>query len=175
LGRQSKYPEEFRRQAAMLVVDGQRPAREVARELGVNHETLRNWVDGLKRERAAPGGPISPDERAELARLRRRVAELELEKEILKKSRGLLRQGDGAVSRGEILAFIASEHAEYEPVDRVLVEREHVPQPAQPLGQRLGARRPPAPVPRAADGGTGRLAGRGAAAGERRLSGWRCW
>jgi len=48
LGRQSKYPEEFRRQAAMLVVDGQRPAREVARELGVNHETLRNWVDGLK-------------------------------------------------------------------------------------------------------------------------------
>jgi len=61
------------------------------------------------------------------------------------------------VSRGEILAFIASEHAEYEPVDRVLVEREHVPQPAQPLGQRLGARRPPAPVPRAADGGTGGL------------------
>jgi transposase len=86
LGRQSKYPEEFRRQAAMLVVDGQRPAREVARELGVNHETLRNWVDGLKRERAAPGGPISPDERAELARLRRKVAELELEKEILKKA-----------------------------------------------------------------------------------------
>ena len=85
MGRQSKYPEEFRRQAAMLVVDGQRPAREVARELGVNHETLRNWVDGLKRERAAPGGPISPDERAELARLRRRVAELELEREILKK------------------------------------------------------------------------------------------
>ena len=86
MGRQSKYPEEFRRQAAMLVVDGQRPAREVARELGVNHETLHNWVDGLKRERAAPGGPISPDERAELARLRRKVAELELEKEILKKA-----------------------------------------------------------------------------------------
>jgi transposase len=86
LGRVSKYSEEFRRQAAMLVVDAHRPVREVARELDVNHETLRNWVAALRRERAAPGGPVSADERAEIARLRRRVAELELEKEILKKA-----------------------------------------------------------------------------------------
>jgi transposase len=86
LGRVSKYSEEFRRQAAMLVVDARRPVREVARELDVNHETLRNWVAALRRERATPGGPVGADERAELARLRRRVAELELEKEILKKA-----------------------------------------------------------------------------------------
>ena len=86
MGRVSKYSEEFRRQAAMLVVDGHRPVREVARELDVNHETLRNWVASLRRERAAPGGPVSVDERAEIARLRRRVAELELEKEILKRA-----------------------------------------------------------------------------------------
>ena len=86
MGRVSKYTEEFRRQAAMLVVDGRRPVREVARELDVNHETLRNWVAALRHERATPGGPVGPDERAELARLRRRVAELELEKEILKKA-----------------------------------------------------------------------------------------
>ncbi|WP_425432452.1 transposase [Geodermatophilus saharensis] len=87
LGRVSKYSEEFRRQAAMLVVDGGRGVRDVARELDVNHETLRNWVGALKRERATSGGPVSGDERAQLARLRRRVAELELEKEILKKPR----------------------------------------------------------------------------------------
>ena len=86
MGRVSKYSEEFRRQAGMLVVDGHRPVREVARELDVNHETLRNWVAALRRERAAPGGPVSADERAEIARLRRRVAELKLEKEILKKA-----------------------------------------------------------------------------------------
>jgi transposase len=70
----------------MLVVDARRPVRDVAREPDVNHETLRNWVAALRRERVAPGGPVSADERAEIARLRRRVAELELEKEILKKA-----------------------------------------------------------------------------------------
>ena len=86
MGRVSQYSDEFRRQAAMLVVDGGRAVRDAARELDVNHETLRNWVGALRRERAAPGGPVSVDERAELARLRRRVAELELEKEILQKA-----------------------------------------------------------------------------------------
>lgn len=82
----SKYPDEFKRQAASLVVDGGRSVRDVARELDVNHETLRNWVAAMRKERATPGGPISPDERAELNRLRRQVAELELEKEILRKA-----------------------------------------------------------------------------------------
>ena len=82
MGRQSKYPEEFRRQAASLVVDGGRGVRDVSREVGIKHETLRNWVGALRRERATPSGPVNGDERAELARLRRRVAELELEKEI---------------------------------------------------------------------------------------------
>lgn len=83
---QSKYPEEFKRQAASLVVDGGRGVRDVARELGVNHETLRNWVAAMRKERAAPGGPITADDRAELVRPRRKVAELELEKEILRKA-----------------------------------------------------------------------------------------
>jgi transposase len=82
----SKYPDEFKRQAASLVVDGGRSVRDVARELDVNHETLRNWVAAMRKERATPGGPITADERAELNRLRRQVAELELEKEILRKA-----------------------------------------------------------------------------------------
>ncbi|SCG38006.1 transposase [Micromonospora coxensis] len=88
MARQSKYPEEFRRQAAALVLDSGRTIRDVGRELGVNHETLRNWVAQLRQER--DGGQssslLSDDERAELLRLRRQVAQLELEKEILKKA-----------------------------------------------------------------------------------------
>lgn len=86
MGRVSQYPPEFREQAAALVVDGGRRIREVARELGVNHETLRNWVAKARKDRALGPAALSSEERMELARLRRKVAELELEREILKKA-----------------------------------------------------------------------------------------
>ncbi len=62
--------------------------------MGVNHETLRNWVDRMRQERDG-GHPsdLAADERAELIRLRRQVAQLELEKEIRKRA-GFLREGD---------------------------------------------------------------------------------
>jgi transposase len=86
MGRTSTYPIEFRQQATSLVLDGGRSVRDVARELGINHETLRNWVARARKDRAAGPAVLGDDERLELARLRRRVAELELEKEILKKA-----------------------------------------------------------------------------------------
>ena len=89
--RPSKYPEEFRRDAVELVRSSGRTMREVGRELGVNHETLRNWVNAAKRaEQATAGGAggeqLAAGEREELRRLRKKVAELELEKEILRKA-----------------------------------------------------------------------------------------
>ena len=90
--RPSKYPEQFRRDAVELVRSSGRTLRDVGRELGVNHETLRNWVNAAKRaDKAAVGGSpagqqVSGDEREELRRLRKKVAELELEKEILRKA-----------------------------------------------------------------------------------------
>ncbi|WP_404825618.1 transposase [Plantactinospora soyae] len=44
LGRPSKYKEEFQRDAVDLVRSSRRPINHVARELGMSHETLRNWV-----------------------------------------------------------------------------------------------------------------------------------
>ncbi|MGX7829661.1 transposase [Actinokineospora sp. 24-640] len=38
----SKYPEQFRTDAVALTRSSDRPLRQVARELGMNHETLRN-------------------------------------------------------------------------------------------------------------------------------------
>jgi transposase len=71
----------------------------VARELGINHETLRNWVDQLRRERRDGPAAVGGEERAELGRLRRRVAELELKKEVLRKRlswQALLARSDAA-------------------------------------------------------------------------------
>jgi transposase len=90
--RPSKYSEDFRRDAVELVRSSGRTLRDVGRELGVNHETLRGWVSAAKRAdeqragRSGDGGELSGAERDELRRLRRKVAELELEKEILRKA-----------------------------------------------------------------------------------------
>ena len=41
MGRPSKYTEEFRRDAVALVRDSGEPVKKIARDLGVNPETLR--------------------------------------------------------------------------------------------------------------------------------------
>ena len=91
--RPSKFSEEFRRDAVDLVRSSGRTLRDVGRELGVNHETLRGWVNAANRAdeqraggRDAGSGELSGGERDELRRLRRKVAELETEKEILRKA-----------------------------------------------------------------------------------------
>ncbi|MEU5787083.1 transposase [Micromonospora purpureochromogenes] len=67
--RPSIYPEEFHRDAVALVrASPDRPLREIGRELGVNHETLRGWVNAAKRAEQGDGG------RDELRRLRKKVA-----------------------------------------------------------------------------------------------------
>ena len=90
--RPSKYPEEFRRDAVSLVLSSpQRTVAEIAKELGLNRETLRLWVKaaqaGQTTSAGSPGSSeVSVAERDELRRLRARVKELELEKEILRKA-----------------------------------------------------------------------------------------
>ena len=79
------YPPEFRRKLIDLVRAGRR-VEELATEFGVATQTLRNW---LKREDLDAGcrsdGPTSA-EQAEIVRLRKRVKQLELEREILSKA-----------------------------------------------------------------------------------------
>lgn len=83
----SKYPEQFRRDAVALARSSDRPLRQMARELGVKHETLRNRVRTAEQAQAAPpAGGVSTEERQELRELRKRVAEPELEKDILRKA-----------------------------------------------------------------------------------------
>jgi transposase len=84
-GRPSKYPFEFQRDAvAMVLVEG-RPIAEVARALNVNEGTLGNWVQ-RERKRSSEGTALSVDERAELAELRRELAEVRMERDLLKRT-----------------------------------------------------------------------------------------
>ena len=83
-----RFTEEFRRDAVGLVRSSGRTIAEIARELGVNDTTLGNWVrDDRKRSIDAGLPPGQEDaELEECRRLRKRIAELEKEREILKRA-----------------------------------------------------------------------------------------
>lgn len=81
--RQNRYSPEFRIEAVRLVRSSTDPLAKVARDLGINPETLRLWVQAAQPPSAVP---LTDDERGELGRLRREVRELRMERDILKKA-----------------------------------------------------------------------------------------
>ena len=90
MGRPSKYPDQFRRDALELVRTSERPIAEVARSLGIAEGTLWNWVRATREaaERAADPDALTESERDELRRLRKEVIELQTDKEILRRAAG---------------------------------------------------------------------------------------
>jgi transposase len=88
LGRPSKYPPEFRREAVELVRTSGRPRAEIARSLGISDNTLANWdrADRERRERDRDPEALTESERVELRRLRRENAQLQMDMEILRKA-----------------------------------------------------------------------------------------
>jgi transposase len=82
MARPSRYPEEFRREAVQLALAADTSWASVARRLGVNETTLRNWVHAHLAEEARAADPltVSPSEFEELRRLRAENAELKVEK-----------------------------------------------------------------------------------------------
>ncbi|MGP4092607.1 transposase [Streptomyces sp. KR55] len=85
--RSRRYTEEFKRDAVALVRSSGKTVTEVARELGVSAEGLRNWVkqDAIDRGQGAPG-ELTTAEREELRRLRRLAAEQAETIEVLRKA-----------------------------------------------------------------------------------------
>jgi transposase len=81
----SPYPKEFKREAVQLLRTSGRPVPQLAKELGVSPQSLRNWAVQHDVEDGKSEG-LSSQEREELRRLRREVKVLAEEREILKKA-----------------------------------------------------------------------------------------
>jgi transposase len=92
MGAQRKhFTAEFKAAAVRRAASGDATVLEVARELGIRTDRLREWIAQAQggRRRPRPGGvaraaPLSLDE--EVRQLRREVAQLREERDILKKA-----------------------------------------------------------------------------------------
>jgi transposase len=88
------FTPEYREELARMVVEESRSIPSTARELGINEQTLRNWVNDYRAVHAGDEPPLTVSERARLRELEKEVRELRLEKEFL----------------GKAAAFFASEY-----------------------------------------------------------------
>jgi transposase len=84
--RQKRYTEEFRLQAAKLIVEGGYSYPKASQQLGVSNWALRCWVNAFRASgQLPPKGQVVPMAE-ELKALRKQLAQLRLENEILNKA-----------------------------------------------------------------------------------------
>lgn len=84
-----RYTKEFRLEAAKLVTEGGLSVPEAGRRLSLPPSTLNTWVRAYKSGKLGEVGknqkPLSETE-MELARVRKELAEVKMERDILKKA-----------------------------------------------------------------------------------------
>jgi transposase len=87
MGRRT-FSREYKLEAVRLVRDRGVSVAQAARDLGVHENVLRKWVKDRDADpkQAFPGQGQMKPEQAELERLRREVAKLKAERDILKKA-----------------------------------------------------------------------------------------
>ena len=86
---QGRYTKEFREEAVKLVTEEKLSLPEAARRLSLSPSTLGNWVKAYKAGRLGEVGktyrPLTEIE-MELARMKKELAEVRMERDILKKA-----------------------------------------------------------------------------------------
>ena len=80
------FTDEYKRDAVGLIVDGGHTIVEVAKKLEISETSIRKWVKKIRPAGEPPvEKPLPESERAELARLRRENAKLEMQLDFAKK------------------------------------------------------------------------------------------
>lgn len=84
-----RYTKEFRMEAVKLIVEGKLSQREVSRRLNVSENTLQNWLKAYRQGKLSEVGKNYRELSAaelELSQLRRELARVKMERDILKKA-----------------------------------------------------------------------------------------
>ena len=88
MSKRKKYSKEFKLDAVSLVLEQDYTRVEAAKSLGINANMLGRWIKEFEPEDSQSfrgNGNLSP-EQEQIRDLKKRVKQLELEKEILKKA-----------------------------------------------------------------------------------------
>lgn len=81
------HPVEFRQRAVESARTGNKPVAALAKDLGISESCLRNWMAQADADDAGGGSDrLTSAEKKELAELRRRNRQLEMENDILKRA-----------------------------------------------------------------------------------------
>ena len=91
-----RYTKEFRLEAVKLVTDGGLSILEASRRLSLSPSTLNNWAKAYKAGKLEELGKNYrqlSDKEMELARLKRELAEVKMERDILKKAAAYFAKG----------------------------------------------------------------------------------
>lgn len=84
----TQFTPEFKREAVQLLESGSRPASALARELGIRRNQLYKWQREFQTRGAGafPGSGARKERTTEVARLKRELARITEERDILKKA-----------------------------------------------------------------------------------------
>ena len=85
----NKYPLEFKISSAQLAVDSDQPISHTAKDLGINHNTLHNWIakysdsDHINQKNMSNNKAVCFEENK---RLKKELAMVKQERDLLKKA-----------------------------------------------------------------------------------------
>ena len=80
------FTDDYKTGAVRLVLDEGETVASAARDLGLTESSLRNWIEQARADRTKGKTGLTTAEREEVARLRKEVRELRMERDVLKKA-----------------------------------------------------------------------------------------
>ena len=80
------FTDEFKTGAVRLVLDEGKTIPQVARDLDLTQSALRAWVERTRADRTKGKTGLTTAEREELAKLRKQIREVTMERDILKEA-----------------------------------------------------------------------------------------
>ena len=84
------YTDEFKREAVRLATAPGNSIAGVARDLGVNRTLIGHWIKNVEsgKYEMTPSAPLKSEAQSEVEQLRRELAKVKMERDILKKALG---------------------------------------------------------------------------------------